>query len=669
MEDERTERGGIVMSEAALPHLFQPLRIRGMEIRNRIYSSPHGTNYNSPGDGGMFPNEREMYYQAEKARGGCGFQMMGANLVHPSSANSQRMPSAFSDGIIPAYRAIADAVHRHGGKIGVQLSYIGAAGDGGNTLNELRAPSDVATDIHKETPHALSIDELDEIRQAYGRAAARVRAAGMDAVMVHGGHGYLVNQTLSPVFNKRTDKYGGSVERRAQFVIEVLQTIREAVGPDFPVGLRMSVAEFLEGGMTAEDSGQVAHLLDLLGLVDWFDCSWGSDTNWLARSYHYSPMYVPHGAQVDLAAAIKAVVSKPVAAVGRVVDPRMADRIIAEGKADLVAMTRAQIADPHLAAKAREGRFDDIRPCIGANDGCVGRTVRGLSIICVSRASTGREKDWADVPPADAQRRVVVVGGGPAGLEAARVAALRGHEVILLERATRLGGQMHLAAALPGRAEVFGIVTWLIRQAEQLGVDVRLGQEATVESVRALQPDAVIVATGASARSAAFPGAEGRVVEPRAVLEGAPVREKVVLLDGEAYLAGLGTADLLAEQGKQVTVLCRDFQPGERIDYYTRTLLLKRLYERDVRIEPFTWLRRYELNGDGGHAVVYHTLTGRERPLEADTIVAALGGVAEASLYEELRHVLANVHAVGDCRAPRRLENAIHEAFSAAVEI
>ncbi len=650
----------------AFPHLFQPLAIRGMVVRNRIYSSPHTALFNSGTAEQIFPDEREAYYQAEKAKGGCGFQMLGAQLVHRSSANTHRMPCAFDDRIIPAYRAIADAVHAHGGRIGSQLSYYGAAADSEPTLTELKAPSDVATDIHKETPHAMTLYELDEIREAYGQAAARVKAGGMDAVMVHGGHGYLINQMLSPVFNKRTDRYGGSVEKRAQFLIEVLQTVREAVGPEFPIGLRLSVTEFIEGGMTAEDSGQVAHLLDLHGLVDWFDCSWGSDTNWGASSYHYAPTYVPQGVHVDLAAAIKAVVSKPVVAVGRIVDPRQAERVIAEGRADLVAMTRAQIADPHLANKAREGRLESIRPCIGANEGCLARTFRAVPISCVGRATVGREKDWGEIQPAAVKRRVVVIGGGPAGLEAARVCALRGHQVALYEREERLGGQMLLAAELPGRAELGRLISWMIHEIEELGVEVHLGQPLSAEEARALAPDAVIVATGSTARQATFPGAEGRVLEPRAILGGMAVGQHVLLLDGEGHVAGCGTADLLARQGKRVTILARDYQAGERVDAYTRPQLLRRLFEQEVGIEPFTWLRRLE----GDRAIVYNTLTGKEREIApVDTVVAAFGGVADDALYEELRTSIPLTLAVGDCRAPRRLINATREAFDAAVSL
>lgn len=648
------------------PHLFSPLAIRGMVVRNRIYSSPHTALLVRTVEGAVLPDEREAAYQEEKARGGCGFQMLGAQLVHPASASARKMPSAFDDRIIPAYRAVAEAVHRHDGRIGVQLSFFGAAGDPGTGGTELRAPSDVATDIHKETPHAMSLEELDELREAFGRAAGRVRAAGMDAVLLHAGHGFFLNQMLSPVFNKRADKYGGSLERRAQYLVDVLRTVRAAVGDDFPIGVRLSVAEFLEGGMTAEDSGQVAHLLDLQGLVDWFDCSWGSDTNWASQSYHYASSYIPHGPQVDLAAAIRAVVSKPVAAVGRVVDPAMAERIVASGKADLVAMTRAQIADPHLANKARAGRLASIRPCVGANEGCLGRVYEGLGVGCVWRASAGREGEWADVPRAAAQRRVVVIGGGPAGLEAARVAALRGHKVALYERGDRLGGQLLLAAALPGRAEFGRIPTWLEREVRELGVEVHTGTALGAADVRALAPDAVVVATGSQPRAAAFPGGAGRVLEPRAVVAGAPVGEGVLLLDGEAHVAGLGAADLLAAQGKRVTVLVKDYVPGQRIDIDTRPQLLKRLFERGVRFEIFTWLRRLE----GRRAIVYNTLTGQEWAIDGvDTVVAALGGVADDGLVGELKGFLPDVHAVGDCRAPRRLIDAIRGAFATAFDL
>jgi NADPH-dependent 2,4-dienoyl-CoA reductase/sulfur reductase-like enzyme len=507
-----------------------------------------------------------------------------------------------------------------------------------------------------------------EIVRAFAAAAARCQQAGLDGVLVHAAHGYLLNQFLSPLTNRRTDAYGGSLENRLRMVLEVLAAIRAAVGPAYPVGIRLSVDEYMPGGLRLEESLAIVRQLDQSGLVDYLDIGSGVDYDWPSRGRHYPAMYWPEATWVHLAAAVKAAVGIPVSCAGRIRDPDQAEALLAAGQIDLVQMARALIVDPEWPRKAAEGRVEDIRPCLYVSSGCYGRLYRGLPISCVQNPTVGRERELAGLARAPRSRRVVVVGGGPAGMETARVAAERGHAVVLFERADRLGGQIQTAARAPGRGELLRGVAWLERQLARAGVDVRLGVEADRARVLGERPGAVVVATGSDPAPLDVPGGDDpRVVTVREILDGrAWAGREVVVIDGLGRLAAASAADHLAAAGHAVTLVARDYAVGFNIDHTTRPAVERRLREGRVRFLTGTEVIAFS----GGAVELRDCFTGRGSRLEGiDTLVHDVGGRVRGALADALVAVGLEVHRVGDCLAPRGLEEAYHEGFQAALAL
>jgi mycofactocin system FadH/OYE family oxidoreductase 2 len=641
---------------ASFPHLFSPLRVGQLMLRNRIVSTPHATGYVT----GSLHDEREVAYQQEKAKGGVGWQFMGAtNVVRTQGYLG--LPANVDGTIVPIYRRIAAAVHAHGGFIGAQLTHVGAMGNASLQETPLLAPSAIANDYERQTPKEIEPDELREIATAFGVAAGRVRDGDLDAVILQFGHGYLLSSFLSPRWNQRGDRYGGSTDNRLRFPLEVLTEVRRAIGRDFTLGVRISGDEFLEGGIDIPEALRIAAALSRSGLIDWIDVSSGNDSDTLSKARHYGGLYVPHAAFALHAAAVKTVVEVPVVAVGRIVSPEVAERVLASGQADLVAMTRALIADPFLPRKAQAGQVADVRQCVGANEGCLGRILAGHPITCVQNPLIGRERDWSDLPAAASPRRVLVVGGGPAGLETARVAALRGHRVTLVEQSDALGGQVLLAARAPSRGEFAGIARWLIGQVEKLPIEVRVRTKGTPELVESLDPDVVVLATGSRPGWLRVPGSDlPHVIDARAALAAtAEVGQHVLVLDGDGYLPTTDVADFLLSQGKRVHILTKALHVGDHIDVATQPLVLKRLAEQRGIQTPTSWIRRVE----PGRVIAFNTLAGWEFVIEpVDTVVLALPSEPESELYGALsQRGRRDLHRVGDCLSPRRVDSAILE--------
>jgi dimethylglycine catabolism A len=648
-----------------LRSLFSPIQVGRLSLKNRIYSSGHAEAMAESGR----PGARLTRYHEAKARGGCALTIFGgSSSVHPSSpAAAWKQIANHDDSIIPAYRALADAVHAHGSHVFTQLTHMGrrAQADGEET-DVLLAPSQIPERVHREVPHELEAEQIAELVQAFGEAARRCREGGLDGIELSMAHNHLIDQFWSPLFNQRVDDYGGTLENRMRFAMDVLRETRRRVGRDFVVGARISGDEFTRGGLTAADMAEIARRLAASGLVDFLSIIGGG-----AHTYELQAAAVPNmsyaaGVFLPLAAAIKhAAPGMPIFHASRIVDPVHADRIVAAGQVDVVGMTRALIADPDLPRKAREGRLDDIRTCVGANEGCIDRIYQGKPVTCVQNPATGREAELAEVQPAAKPKKVVVVGGGVAGLEAARMAAVRGHRVVLFEKATELGGQVLLAARAPARAEYAGIVRFLAAQVRKLAVDVRLAQEATPSAVLAERPDGVVVATGSHPFIPPVPGSDGKhVVTARDVLSGeAKVGAKVVLVDDVHTQEALSTAELLLDQDKQVEVISPLFYVGQDIGVTSIAPLYKRLFTRGVVLTPGTELRAVE----GSAVIVANVYSGAERRLESiDTVVLATGSRSTDGLYRALKGQVAELYAVGDCVAPRGVHQAILDATRVA---
>ncbi|MGH3118063.1 MAG: FAD-dependent oxidoreductase, partial [Gaiellales bacterium] len=459
--------------------LFTPVKLGPLTLKNRIYSSGHAE---AMAEGGR-PTERLRRYHEAKARGGCALTIFGgSSSVHPSSpAAAWKQIANHDDSIIPGYRALADVVHQHGCLVFTQLTHLGRRAQSDPEVSSaLLAPSQIPERVHREIPHELEAEQIAELVRVFGEAARRCRDGGLDGIEISMAHNHLIDQFWSPLFNERLDEYGGSLENRMRFAVEVLTEIRRRAGRDFVVGARISGDEFTRGGLTAEDMATIARRLAASGLVDFLSIIGGGAHTFTLQAAAVPNMSFTAGVFVPLAAAIKsAAPGMPILHASRIVDPLHADRIVAAGQIDVVGMTRALIADPDLPRKAREGRLDDIRACVGANEGCIDRIYQGKPVTCVQNPATGREAELGDVRPAATARKVVVIGGGVAGLEAARMAALRGCRVVLVEKSAELGGQVLLAARAPARAEYAGIARYLAAQVRKLGVEIRLGVEAT----------------------------------------------------------------------------------------------------------------------------------------------------------------------------------------------
>lgn len=647
---------------ASLARLFSPLRIGGITVRNRIVSTGHSTGLTD----GTAIGDRVVAYYATRARGGVGLIITGSTSVHPTST-SKLMPALanWDDSVIEPYRRVADAVHLYGTRIFAQLNHAGALSGAAGPHGRAIAPSAVDSELSNDTPHPLDQGEIDELVAAFAAAAGRARRGGLDGVELHGGHGNLIQQFLSPLTNRRDDAYGGSPQKRLRFALEVAGAVRDAVGPDFVVGLRISAEEDYPGGLTIDDTRAAARAIVEAGRLDYVNVTSGSDLSSWSQANHYAPMYTRSGHMRRLARGIRDAVSVPVICVGRITDPRDAEAVLEAGDADLVGMTRALIADRDLPAKAQRGQLNEIRYCVGINEGCLGRLMRGQHITCVQDPTSGREHELDEMPAAASPRRVLVVGGGVAGLEAARVAARRGHRVAVIERSTELGGQIRLARRAPGRAEIGAIADHLIREVERSQIEICRSETATADSILARKPDAVVIATGSEAHLPDIDDGNDRLVSARAAFDGAAIGDRVVVFDTKGDMVGLTVADWLVGQRHQVTIVTSKRYPGVNVELMTWRLLYKRLLDQGVGFIVDSEVAR--LTDEG--VVVRHILTRRETPLLGiATVVAACGGRPNDALWRELRRRAPGLelHLIGDAQSPRQIEKAIYEGHMTA---
>ena len=628
--------------------LWRPKAIGTVEIRNRFVLTGHGT--------AMVANGQQMVdYYAERARGGVGLIMLGTQQVHRSSPGLGHLLLNYDDGVIPALRAIAAAVHRHDALV---FGYVGHFGAQANTWPE---PPWSASALHDpergETTHAMTEAEMREIAEAHADAAARNLEAGMDGIEVHGGHGLLLHQFLSPWTNRRTDEYGGSVENRLRFPAMVVQAVRARIGPDVPLGMRLSGDEAVPGGLTVADMQAIVSRLVGAAQLDFVDVSAGNDRHAISNMLHHPPMGLPVAPYAAAARAIRAGLSVPVVHGTRVDSPAAAAALLRSGAADFAGMCRAMIADPHLPNKLRVGRTRDIVPCVACEQACIGHLERAQPISCVGRPETGREGLWGTLVPATTALRVVVVGAGPAGMAAASVAAERGHAVTLLERDPAVGGQLRLAALAPGRSEWLNLVSHQWHRLQAAGVDLRLSTPASAVEILALGPDAVVLATGCAPALPGWPGGE-RLVSHRDALAGAALGPRVLLLDETGHQQGVSTALHLAARGHAVTIATAGRRVGHRLERpnFTRANMLL----AQAGVAQVTDFVAHAVTAEG--AAGHHAFSGAPILLAPfDSVVAAAPGTPRGALEAALAPT-TRVERIGDCRVARDVEAAILDA-------
>jgi len=640
--------------EQQFEHLFMPIQLGNVTLPNRIMMPAHVPRFYAPF---LEPNENHINYLQARARGGAGLIVTSPHFV--SWPTTRPFHAALeSDSVIPALKRLVDAIHEYGTKVFAQLTHPGSVASsralGGGSIF---APSAIPRKspffpLFQEMPREMDLDDIKRFEEAYAAAARRIKEAGYDGVEIGAMSGVLQHLFLSAVFNRRTDPYGGILENRMRFLTETIAAIRKAVGRDFVVGVRFAGDDFTEGGLTLDDAKEIAKALEATGHVDYlFTCAG------LEGSQHIPTMYYPLAPFVYIAAAVKEVVNLPVVAVGRINDPVIAEQILANHQADIVAMVRALIADPEMPRKAREGRLDEIRKCIGCNEGCVMRTWLIAPLTCAVNPEAGKEKEWAIIP-AKEKKRVMVIGGGVAGLETARVAALRGHKVSIYEKEGVLAKDLTVAAKAPGRQGWEDARRYYIYQMNLLGVDIHLGITVTPEMVFKENIDAVVVATGTLPDIPDIPGANSpNVVEMKQVLEEkASVGENVVVVALQNHMHGLQMADFLTEHGKKVEMLTLSSFAGDRLDQQTLEDVYTRLVSKGAKFTPLTGVKAVQ----GSRLVTYHVLTGTEGVIEnVDTVVFCTHGRPNDGLYRSLKGKVKELYLAGQCASPRELLDSV----------
>ncbi|NLL46768.1 MAG: FAD-dependent oxidoreductase [Clostridiales bacterium] len=638
--------------------LFSPIRIGNMEVPNRFVVPPMGTNLGNPD--GTISQEMIDYWEA-RAKGGWGLIIVEVTAVDPLGKAIPFQPCLFDDSFIPSFKKLADTVHRYGTKIAVQLHHAGRQTSSQIMGEQPVAPSPVPCLVSKEMPRELSTGEVYEMIEKFGDAALRARKAGLDAIEVHGAHGYLIGQFMSPHSNKRVDEFGGSFHNRMRFPVEVVRNIRRKVGGAFPVIFRISGDERVTGGINIEESRAAARVLEDAG-VDALHVSVGV---YGSMQYIIPPADIPPGFLLPYSEEIKKAVSVPVIGVGRINHPALAKDAILSGKADLLSWGRQSLADPETPNKVAAGLIEDISPCIACNQGCVGYIFDPdkMKATCLVNPFCGREGKMK-IEPAVKKKKLVIIGGGPGGLEAAWVAAARGHSVLLFEKESVPGGQFRVGAIAPAKQEITKSISFYTHMGRKYGVDFRFGVEAKAEQIIAEKPDVVIIATGAEASIPDIPGIDNpKVVTSTEILLGLKDPGTRVLVIGGG-MVGSETADLLGEHGHEVTIAEMSPEIGRDVQESVRYFLFRRLKKYKTTIYTNTTVK--EITNDSVRA----EKDGEEIELRGfDTIVIAVGATSVNTLERELDGKVPELYVIGDASETRKAIDAIEEGASIAIRL
>lgn len=628
----------------AMDPLMQPFQLGHLTLRNRIMSTAHEPAYSEDG----MPKERYRLYHAEKAKGGIALTMTaGSAIVGPDSPEAFGNLHAYKDEIVPHIRDLTDAVHEHGAAIMIQITHLGRRTNWNKEdWLPVLAPSPIREPAHRAFPKQAEDWDLDRIVQNYADAAARMQAGGMDGIEIE-AWGHLMDQFWSPATNQRDDEYGGSLDNRLRFTWRVIDAIRKAVGDDFIVGIRMVADEDWEKGLSREDGVEIARRLHQSGKVQFLNLIRGHIEHDIHLSGTIPIQGMPSAPHIDFCGEVRQETKAVILHAGRITDVATARHAVAEGKLDMVGMTRPHIAEPHIARLVKEGREEDIRPCVGATY-CLDRIYEGHEALCIHNAATGREAKLPQIikPGADAGKNVVIIGAGPAGLEAARVASARGHHVTVFEAADKPGGQVTLAARLPRRRELNGIIDWRVAMCERKNVQFHFNHYAEADDVLALSPDIVIVATGGLPNTDCVEGAE-HVVSGWDILSGdVKPGDEVLLFDDNAQHPGLTAAEMVVNAGSSLEIVTPERFFAADIGGLNHAAYAKIFDEHGVRLTINKRLVAVQRDGNRLRATIGSDYSERTEERMIDTVIVEHGTLPLDELYLALKPLSRNLGAV-----------------------
>lgn len=636
--------------------LFESGKIGELEVKNRLVMPPMVRNY-AETDGSV--SQRYLAHAERIARGGVGTMIIEASFVSPEGRGFARQLGLHGDHVMDSWRELFDVCHQHGVKVGPQLYHAGRQTSSRVTGSSPVAPSSIPCPIIQELPHELSSEEIQRIVADFGAAARRAKEAGADFVEIHAAHGYLINQFMSPYSNRRMDAYGGSFEGHMRFPTEVCEAVQNAIGKHLPIIVRISADEMIEGGIGLQDGVQIARHFEDLGVdaIHVSACNYGS----YANGHLIPPMSVDDNVLVPLAEAVRQAVKVPVIAVGKIREVQAAADIIESGQADFVAIGRSLLADPDWPLKAQRGEEELIDHCIACNQGCIQRLFAHEDVLCTVNPECGRESLFQDLRATDESRRVVVIGGGPAGMSAARYAARLGQQVTLFEAGERLGGQLFAAAASPYRQDWERLRSYLEDEMGRLGVVVRTSSKVEAEAILKEQPDVVIIATGSIPLRPHIPDLGANMVFARDVMEGRAEAAGSVIVAGGGC-SGAQTAEYLATKGHPVTIVEASDEIAVDAPLAERALLLQRLADLGVSMRLHTRIVEFS----AGTIVIQQE--DAQETLKADTVLVCMGSRAENNLATALAGKIEHIVVVGDAREPRRVTEAVAEGALAALD-